>query len=189
MTNETDWRLVEETQAGDGQAFDAILERYKRPLLDFVYRMMGDAGEAEDVAQDAFVRAYRAIRAGRVRSRRAAFSTWLFQVARNAARDRLRFRRRRPEVSLAAMEDQGMELAAPGRSPSMEADRRQLGVDIIAALDELPEEQRTALVLFEYEGFSQVEIAGVLRCSEKAVEARIYRARRHLRKRLARWMA
>ena len=76
-----DWSLVEQVKAGDDRAFDAMMARYKRPVMNFVYRMIGDAGEAEDLAQDVFVRAYQNIRKPGFHQTTGAFSTWLFQVA------------------------------------------------------------------------------------------------------------
>src|ERR1035437_9684344 len=87
VDKQKDWNLVEQIKAGNNQAFDELMERYKRPIMNFVYRMIGDAAEAEDVAQEVFVRAYRSICAARVHQTSGQFSTWLFQVARNAALD------------------------------------------------------------------------------------------------------
>ncbi len=159
--------------------------RYQRPIRDFVFRMIGDAAEADDVAQDVFVRAYRAICAQGVRQGTAAFSTWLFQVARHAALDRLRHRRRHPADSLDAREDRGESLAGPGRTARDNAGDRDTGAEIAAAVANLPEDQRAALVLAEYEQRSTAEIAGILKCSPKSVESRLYRARQFLRHRLA----
>ncbi len=185
---EKDWHLVEAVHAGDAQAFEALMQRYKRPVLNFVYRLLNDAMEAEDAAQDVFVRTYRTIRKGRLRRSSSAFSTWLFQVARHAALDRLRRRRRHPESSLTPMSENGFEALAPGRTPAQDADAKALSHAIAEAVAALPEKQRTAMVLFEYEGCSQAEVAAVMRCSPKSVEARLSRARRSLRHRLARWM-
>jgi len=182
---QTDWILVERVKAGDDGAFDAIMQRYQRPILDFVYRMIGDAAEAEDLAQDVFVRAYRAIRKAGFRQTTGKFSTWLFQVARNAALDCLRRRKRRPTESLAAMENQGESVAGAGRTAHEESAARETGEQIAAAVALLPEDQRAAIVLSEYEGFSYAGIAAVMKCSQKSVEARLYRARQFLRARLA----
>ena len=181
----TDWTLVEQVQAGDDRAFDALMARYKRPILSFVFRMIGDAVEAEDVAQDVFVRAYRSLRKPGFRQTTGAFSTWLFQVARNAALDCLRRRIRHPTESLAALDDQGESMPGAGRTAREEAAAQETGAQIAAAVALLPEDQRTALVLSEYEDLSQLQIAAVLKCSLKSVEGRLYRARQTLRHALA----
>ena len=183
---QTGWSLVEQAAAGDDRAFEALMERYKRPILNFVFRIIGEASEAEDVAQDVFVRVYRAIHQPGLRRTTGEFSTWLFRVARNAALDCLRRRKRHPAESLTALEDHGETLVGAGSTAAEEAAAEETGEQIAAAVDLLPEDQRTALVLAEYEGLPYSQIAGVLKCSRKSVEARLYRARRFLRQRLAR---
>lgn len=164
---------------------DELMSRHARPIKNFIYRMTGDADAAEDVAQEVFVRAYQTIRAHGLHQRRhARFTTWLFQVARHAALDELRRRRRHPAVSLEAMAEGGAALAAAGRPADEETAVREIGVRVARAVALLPEDQRTALVLQEYEGLSQAEIADVMDCSPKSVEARLYRARQFLRTRL-----
>lgn len=190
MTDEqTDWTLVQAVKAGDEQAFDLLLARHKRPVLGFVYRMLGDAAEAEDVAQDVFVRAYRSIRKPAFRQTNAAFSTWLFQVARYAALDRIRWRKRHPAESLAAMDESGGLIAGSGRTAYEEAVSGEVGEQIAAAVALLPEDQRTALILAEYDDLPQSEIAAVMHCSLKSVEGRLARARRFLRLRLRHLLA
>ena len=187
MANEpTDWELVEQIAEGDDRAFDALMEKYSRPVLNFVWRMIGDAGEAEDVAQDVFVRVYRSIKAGRCRPADAKFTTWLFHVARNAALDCLRRRRRHPAELRAVTEDGTDPLAVTRQTAARDATSREEFDEIAAAVGLLPEDQRAALLLAEYEDFSHAEIAAALHCSEKAVESRLYRARQFLRRRLAR---
>ena len=185
MSDETpDWLLVERIKAEDDRAFEALMARYKRPILSFVYRMIGDAVEAEDVAQNVFVRAYRSILKPDFRRTTGEFSTWLFQVARNAALDCLRHRKRHPTESFSAMMDIGESLAATGKTAAEEIAARDLGEQIAAAIALLPDDQRTAIILAEYENFSHAEIATVMKCSLKSVEARLYRARQLLRRRL-----
>ena len=174
--------LVRRARDGDEAAFASLVDRFGKPVLNFVFRMTGDAAEAEDVAQDSFVRAWRHL--ADFDAGRSAFSTWLFQIARNAALDRLRARRRRPVEPLdAAMVD----AASPAPGPDAVAGRNELGAAIAAAVAELPEEQRTAFVLAEYHGQSMREIAAVMESSEKAVENRLYRARQFLREKLRAW--
>jgi len=164
----TDSELVQRLQRGEETAFDDLMGRYKRPVLNFCYRMIGD--EAEDVAQEVFVAVYQRIGDYRLRGR---FSTWLFALARNACIDRLRYRKRHPTEPLEGIPEPA-ELKAYD----------DIGEHIAAAIAELPEEQRTAIVLAEYHGLSYAEIATVMKCSEKSVESRLYRAKRTLRQRL-----
>ena len=179
---EAEW--VARVQRGDDRAFEELMGRYKRPVLNFVYRMTGDATEAEDIALAVFVRAYRALTASGFRRRDAEFSTWLFQIARNAAVDFLRHRSRRPTVPLLDGDGEAGH-AAPGRTAPQELVALETGAQIAAAVAELPEDQRTAIVLAEYEDRSQAEIAAIMKTSLKSVEARLYRARQFLRRRLA----
>jgi RNA polymerase sigma-70 factor (ECF subfamily) len=180
-----DAALITRLQAGDEEAFRQLVRDWQGPVLNFVYRMTADAAGAEDLAQEVFVRVARSIGRFRYRPGRAAFSTWLFQIARNAALDRLRHRARHPEESLEAREVAAGEL--PGRvpSPDVAAGHNELAAEIAAAVASLPEDQRTALVLAEYEGLPVTEIAAVMACSAKSVESRLYRARQALRSRLA----
>ena len=182
--NPPDWTLVAQVKAGNDQAFDAILARYKRPILNFVFRMLGNTTEAQDVAQETFVRAYQGLHKPTFHQTTAAFSTWLFQVARHAALDCLRRRKRHPAASLAAMDDHGESVASTGRTAPEEFADRETGEQIAAAVALLPEDQRTAIILSEYEDLSYAEIAAVMMCSQKSVESRLYRARQFLRYRL-----
>jgi RNA polymerase sigma-70 factor, ECF subfamily len=173
--HDPDRALVERVQAGDEAAFNSLVERYQRPVINFVYRWLGQATEAEDVAQDAFVRVYRNISSFRPGA--AQFSTWLFQIARNAAIDHLRKRARRREEPL--------DNIAPAAPALRAVEANEIGGRIAMAVAELPEDQRTAFILTEYHGMSYAEIAAVMKCSGKSVESRLYRAKQTLRKALA----
>lgn len=176
VADDHDQSLVRRIQAGAAAAFDELLARYRKPVLNFVYRLLGDAAEAEDVAQDTFVRAYRHIHDYRPQVK---VSTWLFAIARNAALDRLRYRQRHPTESLA-----GVVAASLARGPAAEAQANELGTQIAAAVATLPADQRTAIVLAEYHGLSYAEIAAIMDCSVKSVESRLYRAKATLREKL-----
>lgn len=154
-------------------AFDELLARYRRPLLNFIYRLLGDAAEAEDVAQEVFVRAYRH---WADYDSRQKLSTWLFALARNAAIDRLRYRQRHPTAPL--------EESPEPTTISREVENREIGAQIAAAMAALPEDQRTAIVLAEYHDLSHAEIAEIMDCSVKSVESRLYRAKAALREKL-----
>ncbi|MEI6563247.1 MAG: sigma-70 family RNA polymerase sigma factor [bacterium] len=179
---ELDQELVARSREGDHAAYTQLMDYYQAPILNFVYRMVGNREEAEDIAQDVFVRAYRKLGSFAFRSSRDRFSTWLFQLARNATVDVLRRRQRRPVQSL-----DEFPLLAPVTvgDPALDAGDREQERAIAAAIAELPEDQRIALVLSVYEGQPYADIAVIMNASVKSVEARIYRARQFLRQRLA----
>lgn len=182
FTGEDDLELVLRARSGDEQAFAALVERYARPVLNFVWRSLGNRAEAEDVAQEVFVKAWRHLPSFKPSG--AAFSTWLFQIARNTAIDRLRSLRRRPAESL---DEQAAHPASAQPGPADMAQQTELGAAIARAVGLLAEDQRTAFVLSEYHGMSMREIAAVMTCSEKSVENRLYRARQFLRQELKAW--
>jgi RNA polymerase sigma-70 factor (ECF subfamily) len=175
-------RLAEGHDAG----LDGLMERHGLRLFHYLVRLLQNESDAADAAQESFVRVYQ----HRTRfDTRQKFSTWLYAIASNIARDRLRWRVRHPQVSLDAQIEEGGprvldKLPDQSSSPrqSLEASERASAVrDAVAAL---PEDLRLPLVLAEYEGRAQADIAEILDCSIKAVEMRIYRARKQLRERL-----
>jgi RNA polymerase sigma-70 factor (ECF subfamily) len=172
--DQPDSEIVRQIQSGDAAAFDELMRRYKRPVVNFVFRMLGNAEDADDVAQDVFVRVYQNLDTYRPETK---FSTWLFALARHAAIDRIRWRTRHRTESI----ESAPEMAASSGTTE-EVNAREVGDQIAAAIAKLPEDQRTAVVLSEYQGMSYAEIAGVMRCSEKSVESRLYRAKQTLRK-------
>jgi RNA polymerase sigma-70 factor (ECF subfamily) len=171
-----DSELLRQIQSGDAAAFDEIMRRYKRPIVNFVFRMLRNAQDADEIAQDVFVRVYQNLDAYRPGTK---FSTWLFAMARNAAIDRLRWRARHPSESL----DSAPEITASSGTAE-DVGAREIGEQIAGAVARLPEDQRTTLVLAEYHGMSYAEIAAVTRCSVKSVESRLYRAKQTLRQTL-----
>ncbi len=178
--SDIDREWVKRVRAGDDAAFALLLERYQRPVVAFLYRMTGSADEARDLAQDVFVRAYRAMKTLRFRLTRATFSTWLFQIARHAAIDEIRRRNRRPTCSLDGHPELAETLSHTGSQPDQAAEAADVQQHIAQALARLPEDQRTALVLSVYHDRRHAEIAAIMNCSIKSVESRIYRARRQL---------
>ncbi len=171
-------------RAGEGEALAQLMERWEIPVKRFIFRIVGNTSEAEDLAQEVFLRVF--TKRGTYREG-ARFSTWCFSIAANQARNRLRWWRRRPTLSLNSWSGEGGELpdeSAQGAEASSQAVRRERIADIQRAVSDLPVDQRTALVLFEYEGQSMEGIASALGCSAKAVENRLYRARNQLRKAL-----
>ena len=166
--------------AGDDHALDEIMARWAMPLQSFLYRFTQNHGTAEDLAQETFVRLYQS----RDRYRPSgAFSTYLFQIASNLARNHARWKARHPEESL---DEPDCEThAASGSLPWENVAGLEVAADIKAALAALPEDLRLPLVLAVYENQSRNEIAAVLGCTPKAAEMRLYRARQLLRDMLA----
>jgi len=171
-------------QGGDDSALAPLMQHWELPIRRFLFRIVGNAAEAEDLAQEVFVRVYTRRSTYRQGAR---FSTWCFSIAANQARNRLRWWRRRPTVSLGAWTDAGGDFADESRAgeagPTAVSRREQIA-SIQSAVAALPLEMRTALVLFEYEERSVAEIAATLGCSAKAVENRLYRARQQLKQAL-----
>ncbi|MDI1319978.1 MAG: sigma-70 family RNA polymerase sigma factor [bacterium] len=180
----SDEDLMRRLQGGEATALAALMSRWEGPVKRFIFRIVGNTAEAEDLAQEVFVRVYTkrdSYRAG------AKFSTWCFSIAANQAKNRLRWWRRRPALSLNAWTEAGGETAdeSPAGAPaSTEAVRHEQIAAVQTAVAELPLELRTALVLFEYEELSVADIAAALSCTAKAVENRLYRARQRLKQSL-----
>lgn len=174
---EEDW--LRRSQAGDEDAFSRLLARYRTPLFDFCWRLLQDRAAADDVAQETFVRAYQHL--ADFTPGRATFASWLFLIARRQCLDLLRKRSRQATDTLPAPD------AQTTRTARDDAATHELAAAIEQAVSELPEDQRTALLLAEYEGQSTADIAAAMESSPKSVESRLYRARQFLRKRLAAW--
>jgi RNA polymerase sigma-70 factor (ECF subfamily) len=180
----SDEELMLSLQSGNDAALAGLMARWEIPVKRFIFRIVGNTTEAEDLAQEVFLRVY--TKRGSFRTA-AKFSTWCFSIAANQARDRLRWWRRRPSKSLNAWMEAGGEAqdeSSLGAAASSEAVRREEIASVQAAVSALPVDQRTALVLFEYEGQSVAEIALALGCTAKAVENRLYRARQQLKRTL-----
>ncbi len=177
----TDEALVSALRHGDDAALDALMARWQVPLRSFLYRFLQNEYDAADLAQETFVRIYqkRAIyREG------ARFSTWMFQIALNLARDHARRRIRRPTDALDAVPE-----LSDDQNPGSDALATERTRTVRTAIADLPEDLRAALVLSEYDDKSHAEIAAIVGATTKAVETRIYRARELLRKKLAKFMA
>jgi RNA polymerase sigma-70 factor (ECF subfamily) len=171
-----DVRLMLAFRDGDDGAFDVLFERWAGRVLRFVERMVGEASVAEDLVQETFVRVWRA----RARYQpEARFSTWLFTIAGNAARNELRRPFRRSPHDSVDDEREGAPLELPGGDPPTDAvvDARRTGRGLEASLAALPERQREALWLRAVEGLSYAEVAEALATTEKSVKALIHRAR------------
>lgn len=170
----TDEQLVVAFQAGDVAAFDLLVSRWDRKIQGAVYRVVGQSEDVRDITQEAFLKAYRALP---LFKREAKFSSWLYQIALNLCRDRLRRRRRSlAEVSLDLLNENGdLPLAAGGPSPVELLEAREISRTVGSAVWALPEEQREVIVLKEYQGLTFQEIADVLGLPVSTVKTRLYR--------------
>jgi RNA polymerase sigma-70 factor, ECF subfamily len=176
--------LVAAFQSGDIAAFDELVQRWDRRIHGVVYRLIGNHDEARDLSQEAFLKAYRALGTFKRESR---FSSWLYQIAINATRDRLRRRRRRTDLSLDELENKAepaLRDVRPSALDRIESD--DLSRSIAAAMAALPEEQREVVILKEYEGLTFPEIAQTLDLPLSTVKTRLYRGLAQLRTRLER---
>ncbi|KAB2927026.1 MAG: RNA polymerase sigma factor RpoE [Dechloromonas sp.] len=176
---EVDQLLVERAQGGDQHAFDQLVSKYQRKLARLLSRFIRDPAEVEDVSQEAFIKAYRALPAFRGES---AFYTWLYRIGINTAKNYLVSQGRRAPTSTEydAEEAEGFEDASQLRdinTPESLLLSKQIGQTVNAAMEALPDELRTAIVLREIDGMSYEEIATVMDCPIGTVRSRIFRAR------------
>ncbi|MEM1435249.1 MAG: RNA polymerase sigma factor RpoE [Pseudomonadota bacterium] len=181
----TDKELVRRVQAGDRRAFDLLFGRYQGKILSLVGRYVKDAEEARDVAQEAFIKAFRALPRFRGES---AFYTWLYRIAINTAKNHLVSRSRRPpgtdvDVADAELFD-GSGVLREGESPESALSRDQLKIAIDEAIAELPEDLRSAVTLREFDGLSYEQIASIMECPVGTVRSRIFRAREAIDERI-----
>jgi RNA polymerase sigma-70 factor (ECF subfamily) len=180
----TDEDLVAAFQGGETSAFDVLVLRWDRRLRAALYRLVGSHDEARDLTQEAFLKAYRALGTFKLEAR---FSSWLYQIALNAARDRLRRRRTRGDVSLETIEETAdRPLGRPDRTAFELVESRDLSRMVAAAVAALPDEQREVVVLKEYQGLTFAEIAETLGVPLSTVKTRLYRGLGQLRLRLER---
>lgn len=176
---EIDQLLVERAQGGDQHAFNQLVSKYQRKLGRLLSRFIRDPSEVEDVTQEAFIKAYRALPQFRGDS---AFYTWLYRIGINTAKNYLVSQGRRAPTSTEynAEEAESFEDASQLRdinTPESLYLSKQIGETVNAAMDALPEELRTAIVLREIEGLSYEEIASMMDCPIGTVRSRIFRAR------------
>ncbi|HUW38967.1 MAG TPA: RNA polymerase sigma factor RpoE [Rhodocyclaceae bacterium] len=176
---EADQVLVERVQQGDKQAFGLLVSKYQRKLIRLLSRMIRDPAEVEDVAQEAFIKAYRALPGFRGDS---AFYTWLYRIGINTAKNFLAAQGRRAPTTTefdseeAESFEDGDQLR-DNNTPERILMSKQIGNTVNAAMTELPEDLRTAIVLREIEGLSYEEIAQIMDCPIGTVRSRIFRAR------------
>jgi RNA polymerase sigma-70 factor, ECF subfamily len=184
----SDVQLMLDVKAGDDASFDLLLQKYRSPLVNFLGRMVQDRATAEDLAQEVFLRVYRA---RKQYAPSAKFTTWLFRIATNLALNSLRDnRRQRMEVSIdapASDDEDALPRELPARE--MRIDEHMIERDrtefIRRAVASLPEKQRAAVLLHKYEEMDYADIAKVLECSESALKSLLFRAYESLRVQLA----
>ena len=183
---EIDQLLVERAQAGDQQAFEKLVSKYQRKLNRLLSRLVRDHGDVEDVVQETFIKAYRALPSFRGDS---AFYTWLYRIGINTAKNYLVARDRRAPTSTEfdADEAEAFEDASQLHdinTPERVLHSKQIGQTVNAAMEALPEELRSAIVLREIDGLSYEEIALEMNCPIGTVRSRIFRAREAVAERL-----
>jgi len=184
-SNDTDKLLVERVKRGDKAAFDALVLKYQQRVINLVSRFVGNHADAQDVTQEAFLKAYRALPNFRGDS---AFYTWLYRIAVNTAKNYLAMQSRRAgeldqdisEIEQIEANDALREKATPERLLL----RDEIQATVISAIEELPEDLRMAILLREVDGMSYEDIAGVMECPIGTVRSRIFRAREAVDKQL-----
>jgi RNA polymerase sigma-70 factor (ECF subfamily) len=193
MTTETDAldrADMERLAAGHDAALNDLMARHATPVFHFLCRMVGNEDDANDLAQETFVRVFKSAKSFRANEK---FSTWLFTIAANLARNHFRWRARHPALSLDAENSEteqslGSTLPSNSPAPNEAALAGERATAVRAAVKNLPEDLRAAIVLCEWEERSLAEAAVILEATPKAVESRLYRARGILRERLKSWL-
>ena len=185
----SDEELVARATDGDQDAFGQLVARWERPIYALAYRTLRREEEARDVVQDAFLRAYRGLKGFKGE---AKFSSWLYRITRNLCRDWMRKERRAPVAQVPEGTDPldlADQQAAPTESVEDLVARREMSAAVQLAMAELPEEQRVAIMLKEYQGLTFQEIAEMLDCPLSTVKTRLYQGLTVLRRRLERQQA
>lgn len=176
-------RLVAESQRGDVDSFNQLVYLYQNRVYNLCYRMLGEADMAADASQDTFISAFRSIRG----FRGGSFRSWLLRIATNTCYDVLRARKRRPTISLDAATDTSdtgtshFEPHDTHETPDEFSLRQELGAAIQHALEQLPEDQRLAIILSDIQGMNYQEIAEVTRSNLGTIKSRLSRGRSRLR--------
>lgn len=186
VAKDTDQELVRRVQKGDMRAFDLLFSRYQYKIVNLVSRYLRDSEDVQDVVQEAFIKAYRALPRFRGDS---AFYTWLYRIAINTAKNHLVARSRRPPGVDVEIEDaehfEGADALREYDDPESSLSRDELEAEIHAAIAELPEDLRSAVTLREFDGLAYEQIAEIMDCPVGTVRSRIFRAREAIDKRIA----
>jgi len=183
---DVDAELVSRVQAGDKKAFDLLVTKYQRKIMRLLSRMIRNPSEIEDVAQEAFIKAYRALPQFRGDS---AFYTWLYRIAINTARNWLAANKRAPITPSGFENEEGetfseSDVLTDGSNPESEMASRQIAETVNKAINDLPEELRNAIVMREIDGMTYEDIAESMNCPIGTVRSRIFRAREAIALRL-----
>ena len=181
---------IERLIAGQDTALNDLMERHATPVFHFLCRMVANEDDANDLAQETFVRVFKSRNSFRTSEK---FTTWLYTIAANLARNHFRWRSRHPNVSLETKNAEteqtlGSTLTSDIPAPNEQAVAEERAKAVRAAVAKLPEDMREAIVLCEWEELSMAEAAAILKTTPKAVESRLYRARQLLRERLKGWL-
>ncbi|HET6384236.1 MAG TPA: sigma-70 family RNA polymerase sigma factor [Armatimonadota bacterium] len=183
---DTDDALVLRVQQGEQAAFEELVARYRDRIYNYLRAMSGSDADAEDLTQEAFIRAFLNARSFR---RDSSFHTWLYRIAYNGYVDAARKQKRRQAVSLdqpiSEDEDGLPDVADPAAGPEEFVQQMELQDVLVTALQELPERLRSAVVLHDVHGYSYEEIATIVRCPVGTVRSRLFHARQRLRRRLS----
>jgi RNA polymerase sigma-70 factor, ECF subfamily len=188
--NAQDRADMERLKTGQDTALNDLMERHAAPVFHFLCRLVGNEDDASDLAQETFARVFRARASFHLSEK---FSTWLYTIAANLARNHFRWRARHPNISLNAGADdpeQSLENILPANdpAPSEQTLATECATAVRLEVGRLSEELREAVVLCEWEDLSIAEAAAILDTTPKAVESRLYRARKQLRERLQSWL-
>jgi RNA polymerase sigma-70 factor (ECF subfamily) len=182
---DTDAQLVVRVQQGDKRAFDLLVLKYQHKIHSLISRYVRDQVEVQDVAQEAFIKAYRAINNFRAES---AFYTWMYRIAINTAKNHLVSRSRRPPATDVDVDESvdyaGANVLLDQQGPESILHGEEVAVVVRDALESLPEDLRTAVTLREFDGLSYEDIADVMSCPVGTVRSRIFRAREAIDKQL-----
>lgn len=181
-----DIQLMTKVAAGDEIAFRALIERHQNAVVGTVAKMMGSPTDAEDIAQQVFLRIWKSAKRYKPQ---AKFTTYLFTITRNLVFNETKKRSRRKNHSLdEAQENTDLQLPSGGTNPDQDLRQKELQQTVNAAIAALPEAQRTALILRRYEDMSYEDIAAVMKCSVSSIKSHLFRARGSLRESLASYL-
>ena len=174
-----DEEMMRVLAAGKDSALSCLIEKYQLPLFSFLVRFLQNETDAADLAQECFVRIYQNRHRFDPQQR---FTTWMFQIAANLAKDRARWRSRHPEANTNAEEDSLSERPSPAAAPDADLLHKEMSEAVRHAVGKLPEDLRLPLIFSQFENRPHAEIAEIVGCTAKAVETRIYRAKQLLRR-------
>jgi RNA polymerase sigma-70 factor (ECF subfamily) len=184
---EPEAKIMSEIAGGNISAFKEIVDLYQKPLINFIARFLGDKTTAEDIAQEVFIKVFKAAKDYRPKSK---FKTWLFKITSNLCLNQIRDNKNQPKIiDTFELNEAGFLAIAPESCcPEKTFEKKELGEVIRDAILNLPKKQRIALLLQKHNGFSYNEISQIMECSVSAVESLIQRARQNLKKRLASYL-